>query len=400
MEIIHTRNLIREFKKNKTNEIFDQITHDLNLPLCIINKTHIIYPNTFVRLSKLNLIKINGPSALSEKLINGKYYKLQVCHIGMISEFGDEYLLLNKSRVYNQLNKFTKFAFQVKDADYNLAKSSGFGAGVSLDLMIKKYGKEQGSIKFEEYREKQAYSNTFEYKQKKHNWSKDKFDNFNRSRGVTLDNLIKKHGNDNGTLKYDEYCLRQSETSTSEYLIKTFGKERTREILDAKSRNFKWFQKKYGDSSTEKYIEYLSKNKSSSYYSKMSIELFDLLIFESNLEVYKIYYRENEYGIYDKNSSKYFKYDFTIPDLKLIIEFNGDKWHGNPGLFKANDTPHPHNKTITAADMWNYDEIKMKAATDMGFTVLYVWENEYRNNFENTIIILNKHINDIRNRRN
>ena len=82
------------------------------------------------------------------------------------------------------------------------------------------------------------------------------------------------------------------------------------------------------------------------------------------------------------NEHLYFRYDFTIPDLNLIIEFNGDDWHANPRLFRLNDTPHPIDRSLTASDIWASDAIKENAAKEKGFKVVYVWESDYKTNPE------------------
>lgn len=59
---------------------------------------------------------------------------------------------------------------------------------------ILKYGEQQGLIRWNNYCDKQRYSNTFQYKQQKLNWTKQQFTQYNKSRAVTLENLIAKHG--------------------------------------------------------------------------------------------------------------------------------------------------------------------------------------------------------------
>jgi very-short-patch-repair endonuclease/uncharacterized protein YlzI (FlbEa/FlbD family) len=399
MEIKQIKNLIKQFRNNKDSNIFSELTKSLNLQKCIITGKDIIYPNTNIRLSKENIIKLSGTSAHTVKIINGKEYILKVSYDSMVEKFGEKYSALNTSKVFNMLNEFTKFAFQVNEDDYNIAKKSSFGSGVSLNIMIDRYGNDLGTSKFNQYREKQSYTNSFEYKNNKHGWDRERYDSFNKSRGVTLHNLIKKHGKAEGILRFEKYCKQQSETSTLEYIFNKFGEERANEILDAKGKRIKYFERTYGENAIEKYVEYWN-NIKNPYYSKISIELFNLLIFEMRLEEYKMYYGEYEYGIYDKKTSQYFKYDFTIPELKLIIEFNGDSWHANPSIYSKDDKPHPINKEVTSRELWKYDEVKKKAAEANGFTVLYVWENEYRNNFENMYIILKERINEIRTRGN
>ena len=74
----------------------------------------------------------------------------------------------------------------------------------------------------------------------------------------------------------------------------------------------------------------------------------------------------------DKDGNHY-AYDFC--HNKKIIEFNGDYWHMNPKIYKANDI----NKTkkLTAQEVWDFDKRKMDCAEEHGYKVLYIWESEY-----------------------
>ena len=55
----------------------------------------------------------------------------------------------------------------------------------SLENMISKYGNEEGEKRWEIYRQKQAYTNSFEYKQKKYGWTIEDWTSYNKSRGVS-----------------------------------------------------------------------------------------------------------------------------------------------------------------------------------------------------------------------
>ena len=74
----------------------------------------------------------------------------------------------------------------------------------------------------------------------------------------------------------------------------------------------------------------------------------------------------------DKDGNHY-AYDFC--HNKKIIEFNGDYWHMNPKIYKANEI----NKTkkLTAQEVWDFDKRKMECAEEHGYKVLYIWESEY-----------------------
>lgn len=61
----------------------------------------------------------------------------------------------------------------------------------TLDNMILKYGKDEGEKRWDIYRQKQAYSNSFEYKKEKYGWTLEEWNNYNKSRGC----IGEKNGN-------------------------------------------------------------------------------------------------------------------------------------------------------------------------------------------------------------
>ena len=69
-------------------------------------------------------------------------------------------------------------------------------------------------------------------------------------------------------------------------------------------------------------------------------------------------------------------YDFTDHTNKIIIEYNGDLFHGNPEKFKPTDCCNPFTKSVTASEMWNRDAIKQSFAREKGYTVFVVWESK------------------------
>ena len=66
-----------------------------------------------------------------------------------------------------------------------------------------------------------------------------------------------------------------------------------------------------------------------------------------------------------------------------IIEFNGDYWHCNPKKYK----PNYYNKRTNclAKDLWKRDEIKNEYAKQNGYSILVVWEDEFKECPEKTI---------------
>ena len=242
--------------------------------------------------------------------------------------------------------------------------------GVTLYNLQQKYGDEEGERRFNEYRNRQAYTNSKEYK----NMSQTEFDEFNKSRAVTLYNLQQKYGDEEGERRFNEYRNRQAYTNSKEYLG-----DRYEDVNKRKALTLDNFISKYGDElGTIKYSEYM--NKASSGYSKISQVLFHQLTKKTPFIDKKCYFAEcnNEYGILYKNTYK--KYDFTCPDLNIIIEFHGDHYHGNPKIYKPEDFLRGKGCTKTKAkDVWEMDKVKADLAMkERGFMVIVVWESEYK----------------------
>lgn len=71
--------------------------------------------------------------------------------------------------------------------------------------------------------------------------------------------------------------------------------------------------------------------------------------------------------------------DLFSPSRKLIIEFNGDFWHGNPMLY-----PNEGLYECQVLRMMR-DEEKRKWVNENGFRMVEVWESDYDRNKENVL---------------
>jgi len=265
----------------------------------------------------------------------------------------------------------------------------------TLERMSILYGT-NGIGKWENYREIQKHTNSKEYK----NMSTEEFNTYNKSRSVTKDNLIKRHGLKIGTYKWENYCKRQGYTNTLEYFIEKYGikdgTEKYNSVNKSKAHNLENYINRYGDKGAEKFKQFCEKfhtgNKS---YSNISQELFDSIIDDIEIE-YNIYYatRNKEFGKYNTDLGKYHMYDFVIPELKICIEFNGDVYHANPEMFTENDTPNPHMKMLTSKEIWEFDKKKNNFIKNLGYDVIIVWERDYLNDKQQTVDKLVSYIKD------
>jgi len=253
---------------------------------------------------------------------------------------------------------------------------------VTLENLIKKYGKSEGTQRWHDYKSKQAYTNSFEYKKEKYGWSETQFNEYNQSRSQTLEKMIERHGETEGAAKWENYCLRQGYTNTKEYFISKYGiKHGTEKYLEI---NHKKTIPHSPDLlahqlaiTKDEAVEIILARSSTYYSSKLELEFTTML----ETEVGKLDHKSEKdpYGIWSNDLNTYVVYD--IKHKNCVIEFNGDYWHANPTIYA--DTAIIRGKS--ALDIRHRDMLKLKTAQDRGFSTLVVWEDEFRANKLETI---------------
>lgn len=357
----------------------------LKFPICRYCKNIIINSNFQIKYNKKeNYIQIVSPEFYCREIDGIKYY-LSCCEKCLLEHFRD-----NPPKQYKyyfmKANKYGQYSYGYSDEEYK--KICSMTTGITENSMIRKWGKELGKQKWKEYCNKQSITNTFEYKNKKYGWDKNKFNEYNKSRAVTLQNLINKYGDELGTLYFNDYVNKQKITKSKEYMINKFGEEKTNEINGSKALTIKNFIKKYGkDEGIKKYTNVINHN--INFYSKISQKLFNELDKYLGTK-YKTYYatKNGEYGVLLDNNT-YIKLDYFILELNLCIEFNGTYYHGDPRIFNEYDHPNPHDKKITAKEIWENDNKRYKILKEIrNIDTIVIWENDYRDknfNIENFI---------------
>lgn len=282
---------------------------------------------------------------------------------------------------------------------YNLVSHhKNLGSGVSLNKMIFTYGEFEGREKFKSYCEKQAYTNSFEYKNKKYGMTLGEFNDYNKSRAVTLENLIDKYGEILGKHKFKSYCDRQAYTNSEEYL----GTEKFREVNRKKSHTLEVYVEKYGEElGNQKFFDYCEKtiSKSKRLYSNISQTCFEAIskfLTENEIENSHYATKNGEYFLYTENRIMF--YDFVCKPLKFCIEYHGDHYHGNPKLYRPDDYLRARGVTnIKAKEKWKLDETKIKLLKDLkGYDTIIIWDLDWRYNKELVIERIQNHILELR----
>ena len=246
------------------------------------------------------------------------------------------------------------------------------------------YGERLGEIKFKELQTSQALTNSKEYK----GMTDEEFKRYNNSRAITLENMIKKYGEEEGTRVFNEYREKQRYKKSKQRYIDEFGEEQGlkifNEINKKKVQSLENFQRRYGkEEGLKRYRSYVEGHRKG--FSDVASNLFEQIeSLASTDKVSFLYLPKNSELLLEKIGG-FYKYDFCIPELKFIIEFNGDIFHGNPQLFSESDCPNPYDRTLTAKQMWLNDKEKIDLAKSKGFDVMVIWERDYRNNPENIV---------------
>lgn len=286
--------------------------------------------------------------------------------------------------------KNEKLAKKMAD-DFNAAKAK------TLVNFIKKYGETEGNKRWEIYRNKQSKKNTFEHKKEKFGWDMKIFNDFNKSRAVTLHNIIKKWGNDEGNRKWKDYCDRQQYTKSKKYFIDRYGNDVGNSEWDRinklKSHSYEGYLMRCDgnvEKATRELNTFLSTRKFFiKNYSSVANELFDTLREKLLNAKYKEFYYHNhnqEWFINIKNYKTIYL-DFFLKDTGKVIEFHGDYWHCNPSIYTSDQLIKIGNEYKKVTKVWDDDRIRVDYIKKVPYVkdVLIVWQKEYTDNSDEVV---------------
>ncbi len=74
-------------------------------------------------------------------------------------------------------------------------------------------------------------------------------------------------------------------------------------------------------------------------------------------------------------------YDFSILGTRVLIEVQGDYWHCNPKIYKADDFVKFPSKNVRVSSIWKKDRLKLENAATYGYFVFYIWESDIYSNW-------------------
>ena len=245
---------------------------------------------------------------------------------------------------------------------------------VTIESLSKKYGEEEGGLRFESYCKLQAETNKFEYKREKYGWTEEEFLQYNKSRAVTIENLIDRYGGESGLKVWNDYCEKQKITKSKKYIISTHGEEYYQNLCKIRTQTddltviAKWH-----NITIEQAKEKIKTKIRGVLYSEVEAEFTESLEIAIGCELQHTS-KHKPWGRYDIISKKYFVYDIKHNDC--VVEFNGDYWHANPKIYESTDLI----RGTEAKLLWEKDHRKINFANELGFRTYTVWEGDYMNN--------------------
>ena len=225
--------------------------------------------------------------------------------------------------ISSPLPKFHRKFFK-SDKEY-----SQFQAQCSLQSFIRRYGKEQGKLKFDEYKKLRAYLASEEYFIKKlgEKQGKIKYRQIQKRKAITRENLCKKYGQVNGDKRYASFLDKT---------LKNFVSKKSIDFLDTVS-NVCDIDIRHGKNSSEKKI---------------------------------------------KCEKTMHPVDGYCKTLNCIFEFYGDKWHVNPELYSEKDT-NIRNKIATK--VWSHDKKRLNNMLPVVNAIFVCWEYDWKHNKDNVL---------------
>lgn len=384
---------LEELYKKFPKKIIDRVIEKFNRINQISNEDY------FYRLESILKMKMENPYSSGKE-----YLKL------FYGESFDKYWedknkdLITPYKIQYWKNKgFSQIDSEKKIKEYKSKKAT------TSENFIAKYGKKEGKKRFDEFKNKSKQ--TKEKFQKKHgkNWMIE-WENYIKSKDSTsFEWALKKSMGDIEQAKTLYEKRLNSILIDKEKKIEELGSYENylvyiKELNKSKGRTFEDSLKKNNGNylkAVNEYTEILKKRRVRfGSASKISLNFFypiyDFL--KSNTE-YKCFLEIEEsspFFLYDNVNKRSYCYDFCImsQQTKLIIEFNGIKWH--PRLEKYTLQEYKQISAYLKDDIkinekYYYDLEKKRVALDNGFSYLIIWdEDNPQLNIENIEFFLHK----------
>lgn len=170
---------------------------------------------------------------------------------------------------------------------------------------------------------------------------------------------LKKYGDENALGKNSPIYEKRNKAVFDKY-----GVENVFQLNDVKTKSRNTMLKKYGVTSN---IHLPNRDNSNGKLSKIHIKV------ENMLDSLRINYISEDTRNLFRTDDYNPRPDIVIDDLKIVIEINGDYWHGNPKYYKGNDLIAKWRGDTLVKDIWEHDAKRTKQIESFGYKVIILW---------------------------
>lgn len=213
---------------------------------------------------------------------------------------------------------------------------------ITLENMITKYGKEEGTIRYNNCIDKRKDSNTLDGYIKRYGEEQGTIMHTNFISHMenihTLESHIERYGKEEGTIRYNETSRKKSYSSTIDFYIEKYGE--TEGTIKFNERQEKW-----QTSLNKTMVNSRTPNKRFRASKESLAFLIPIYKFirKNGINKENIYIGAGGRREYIKTyKSTIVAYDFVVEPLKLVIEYDGAAFH--PKSINEENWIHPYHK--------------------------------------------------------
>jgi len=118
-------------------------------------------------------------------------------------------------------------------------------------------------------------------------------------------------------------------------------------------------------------------------FSKLACKFIDMISKELNIDIRHAHFNEDGQVVNDEVQIPGTRYrvDGFHADTKMIIEFHGDRWHGNPRVYAPYQMDPIKKKTYRQLYKETMD--RLQVLVNFGYNVYYIWEMDFKEYLKN-----------------
>lgn len=301
-----------------------------------------------------------------------------------INRYGEEEGLIkfnekNSKAAFTLENQISRYGEEEGTRRFNEKRARDKIKG-TLPFYIDKYGEKEGTSR---YLEKNSKLSIGAETLKRNGHSDDEIKAIREQHAkkslITLESLIEKYGEEEGSKRYDIRIEKSKQTSKrrKEYWLNLGMTEEQAELEVKNYQSTSTLEKyimRYGEE--DGYKKYKDVNYRKTRYAVTrdnSVSKLETMFFQELAKITEMNLESGTTCHVLCNDNKYCC-DYFHSENKKVIEIFGVFWHMKPSIYK-NDDLHPMNNK-TAQEIWDKDELKIKNLQESGYEVLVIWEDD------------------------